>query len=230
MRVIIYGAPGVGKTTCASCFPDPILIRTEDGASEIDVPTFPLVRSLSDLGDAIQTLQGEHNFKTLIIDSLDWLEPLVFASVCEGNGKRNISDFSFGSGYQLALSTWKMITQTLDMLRARKGMHIVLIAHADTKKIDPPDGVPYVRYDMKLQTLACNHIMEWSDYMFFLTRQSTVQAADERRGTRGKAISTGERVIHLSGGVAFQGKSRKALPSEITCSLDYHELTELLFK
>lgn len=230
MRCIIYGAPGVGKTTCAACFPKPILIRTEDGAGEIDVPTFPLVRSMSDLGQALRTLLSEqHDFETLIIDSLDWLEPLVWKSVCEEGRKQAITEFGYGQGYQLALNKWKSITESLDTLRKRRNMHIVLIAHADTKKIDSPDAPAYLRYDMKLHASASNHIMEWSDYMFFLAIQTTVAGGDERRGTSGKAFSTGERIVNTGSGVTFQGKSRRALPPAVTCSADYHELMTVLF-
>lgn len=90
-KVVIYGVPGVGKTTFAATWPKPILLRTEDGASALDVPTFPKVASsISDLRDACNALlQEQHDFKTLILDSLDWTEPIVWRDVCR-DGQRKI--------------------------------------------------------------------------------------------------------------------------------------------
>lgn len=79
-KVVVYGVPGVGKTSFAATWPDPILLRTEDGAGALDVPTFPQVASaIADMREALNALiNGKHNFKTLILDSLDWAEPFVW--------------------------------------------------------------------------------------------------------------------------------------------------------
>ena len=110
-KVVVYGVPGVGKTSFAATWPDPILLRTEDGAGALDVPTFPQVASaIADMREALNALiNGKHNFKTLILDSLDWAEPFVWKEVCREGGKANIEDFGFGKGYIKVDDKWKAI-------------------------------------------------------------------------------------------------------------------------
>lgn len=230
LRVIIYGAPGVGKTSAAAHFPGPVLLRTEDGAAAIDVPTFPMVKSLENLSEALGALLYEdHDFKTLIIDSLDWLEPLVWAAVCEENDKKTIEAFGFNHGYKAALDKWKNIFKAFDALRIKKGMNIVLTAHADMKKIDPPDDPPFMMYDLKLNSLASNYITEWADFMFYLAIEREVVAPNSKQGTKGKATTTGARVASSGASASYKAKSRRAIPAQIYCGPDYAELIGALF-
>lgn len=230
LRVIIYGAPGVGKTSAAAHFPGPVLLRTEDGASGIDVPTFPMIKSLADLSAALGALiHDDHAFKSLIIDSLDWLEPLVWAAVCEENDKKSIEAFGFNHGYKAALEKWKSIFKALEALRLKKGMNIVLTAHADMKKIDPPDDPPFMMYDLKLNSLASNYITEWADFMFYLAIERAVVGPDARLGTKGKATTTGARVASSGASASYKAKSRRAIPAHIECGPEYSELIGALF-
>ena len=86
-RILIYGVSGVGKTTLAASAPSPVFILTEDGLGALDVPHFSLATSFDDILQAQGALYTEpHEFKTVVVDSLDWLEPLVWKHVCERNG------------------------------------------------------------------------------------------------------------------------------------------------
>ena len=86
-RILIYGVAGVGKTTFASQAPSPVFLWTEDGAGTLDVTGFPLATSFDDVLQALSALYSEdHGFQTVVIDSLDWLEPLVWRHVCRQHG------------------------------------------------------------------------------------------------------------------------------------------------
>ena len=88
-RIMVYGQEGVGKSTLGASAPDPIFIQTEDGLGEIDTCKFPLAGSLSDVLAELTALRDEeHNFRTVVIDSLDWLERLIFDEVCKEFGVR----------------------------------------------------------------------------------------------------------------------------------------------
>ena len=160
-RFLLYGVQGIGKTLCASTFASPIILRTEDGTSAIDVPTFPdLARTYEDVTQAISALHGEHPYRTLVIDSLDWMEPLIWDHVCQkhvdSHGKpiASIEAIGYGKGYIEADAYWRYIQSGLDSLRLKKGMQIVCIAHAEVKTFCPPDGDQYDRYQPKLQKRA----------------------------------------------------------------------------
>ena len=74
--------PGIGKTSLAAEFPDPIFIQTEEGAGNLELTTFadgPLT-SAAEVDEAIELLlTGDHKFRTVVVDSLDWLEPIIWA-------------------------------------------------------------------------------------------------------------------------------------------------------
>src|SRR5690606_27553337 len=82
-RILIFGVSGIGKTTFCADAPNPVFIQTEDGLGTLKSDAFPLARSYDEVIEAIGSLINEnHNYKTLIVDSLDWLEPLIWKKVC----------------------------------------------------------------------------------------------------------------------------------------------------
>ncbi len=213
-KILIYGVPGVGKTTFASTFPSPILLRAEDGAAALDIPTFPaLVTELRQMDKIVSALLKPHNFKTLIIDSLDWLEPVVWTYTSADAGKASIEDFGYGKGYVKAEETWRRIVAKLEKLRQR-GMHIITIAHAVPVTYDAPDTDPYQRYSLKLHKRAAAVWMEWADMVLFLNYRTNV-IKSEKEGGKAKAKGSGDRVIHTQERPAYQAKSRWPLDADI---------------
>ena len=115
-RLMIYGQEGVGKSTLGATAPDAIFVQTEDGLGEIDCRKFPLAQNLGDVLAALTALRDEdHNFRTVVIDSLDWLERLIFDEVCKEFGVRSIekADGGFGKGYVDALVHWRKVLSLL---------------------------------------------------------------------------------------------------------------------
>ncbi len=218
MKIVLYGVPGIGKTTFAGTFPAPILLRTEDGAMALDIPTFPrLVSSLKDFDAAMNALRGEHSFQTLILDSLDWLEPIVWNYVCAKDGKENIEDFGYGKGYVKVDDVWRMIQAKLEKLRTLRGMNIVTIAHAVPVTVDPPDSDAYQRYSLKLHKRGAALWMEWAEMILFCNYKSRIIKKD---GEKSKASGSGDRIIYTAERPAYQAKSRWPLPQEIFIGTD----------
>lgn len=130
-RVVVYGPAGVGKTTFATSAPAPIVLQTEDGLGQIDVPHFPLATTFDDVLSAIGALfQEAHEFKTLVVDSLDWLEPLIWQDVCQAHKVESIESLGYGKGYVEALTRWRMFCDGITALRDQKDMWVVMIAHS----------------------------------------------------------------------------------------------------
>jgi hypothetical protein len=223
-KIVAYGVPKIGKTTFASTFERPILIQIEDGASAIDMPTFPRVTSFDapDHEDtvigAIKALHGDHNYKTVVVDSLDWLEPLIWQSVCSHYEVNSIEEVmkGYGKGYVEAKKWWSRCMQGLDSLRLNKGMDVVLLAHSEIKRYDPPDGEAYDRYQMRLHKGALGMWTDWADLYLFLTYQMTLKKEDAGfNKERSRGIGTGNRIIHTVESPAFGAGNRWGLPDEI---------------
>ena len=126
-KIVIVGQGKIGKTTFAAMAPNAIGILTEDGADAVDANAFPLASSLAEVYTAIDTLiNQDHEFQTLFIDSLDWLEPLVQDHVCKANNWKNIEQPGFGKGYIAAAEEWRNLLSGLEVLRSTKGRKSVV--------------------------------------------------------------------------------------------------------
>lgn len=216
-RLVIYGGDGVGKTTFAAAAPSPIFIRAEDGLGILRVAAFPPATTFSEVLDAMRALASEdHAYRTLVVDSLDWLEQLIWAHVAREKNIHHIEELGYGKGYLLADDHWARFFLGCDTLRDRKQMQIILICHAEIKRFDAPDTAPYDRYQLKLHKRASARTAEWADIVGFAQHETVVRESDvgfNKKVVRG--VATGERVLHVTESPAFDAKNRYALPSPL---------------
>ncbi len=92
---------------------------------------FPEPQTWNDVLQAVDMLRVEqHDHKTLVFDTLDWLEPLLWAHICERDGKKNVEDYGYGKGHVAALDEWRLLVSRLERLRNERGMGVVLLAHS----------------------------------------------------------------------------------------------------
>ena len=218
-KILVYGPPGLGKTTMGCTFEAPILLRIEDGAAALDVPTFPkLVETTDELSGALTSLyEGEHQFKTLVIDSLDWLEGIIWRATCARMNAASIEAPGYGKGYVEADTEWRWMIGWLDALRTQRGMNIVLVAHSEVKRVEPPDSDPYDRYQIKLHKRAWAIWQEWVDILAFTNyERRMLKTSDDKF----RAEGTGERVVYTDERPAFLAKNRWGLPPKIRIGQD----------
>jgi len=215
-RTVLYGVHGIGKSTWAAQWPDAVFVPTEDGISDLDVASFPLCLDLNSAYQAIVELgSGEHEFKTVIIDSADWLERLIWKRVCEKDGKKAITDFGYGSGYGKSASVFSDLLNALNCCRD-VGMHVVLLAHCEVKRFENPEGDSYDRYVPKLHRDTAALMQEWADEVLFACYKVNVRKSDEGfNKERGVGVGAGERVIRTTERPAHLAKNRLGLPDEL---------------
>ena len=211
VKTTIYGPEGVGKTKFASGAPAPIYIPIEEGTNTFDVKRFPAPETFSDVLEAIVELgKGEHSYRTVVLDTLDALEPLIWRHVCDAGKKDSIEDFGYGRGYTAALDQWRTLLAYLERLRKAKSMNVVLIAHAQIKKFQNPESADFDRWELKLAGKGASGLVkEWSDNLLFATYE-VVAATDKSDRTRG--VSTGQRIARTVHSGAFDAKYRYSLP------------------
>ncbi|NGZ05126.1 MAG: ATP-binding protein [Magnetococcales bacterium] len=227
-RILVYGVAGVGKSTLAACSPKPVFILTEDGLGLLQVTNFPISRTFGEVLEALDSLLAEqHDFESVVMDSVDWLEPLIWAEVCRINRVNSIEDMGYGKGYVAALDLWRMYLERLNRLRAEKNMVVIQIAHATIRRFDSPEHEPFDRYDVKLHQKAAALVQEHSDCVLFANYRIATTKADVGFGQRvNRAVGTGERVLFTQERPAFLAKNRYGLPPEM--SMEWSTLEEHL--
>lgn len=217
-KILLHGTAGIGKSTFGSMAPDPIFIQTEDGLRDIEAAKFPVAEKFADVMQAAWELSSEpHAFKTVVVDSLDWLERLAFAAVASEAGVENIDDIGFGKGYTAAIGKWMQLLSLLSALHDRRGMHVVLIAHSEIVSFASPDTESYDRYVPRLHKRSWPIVCEWASEVLFATYK--VHTKKEKGGfgkDTYKGIGSGERVIRTAERPAHVAKNRiKGLPEEL---------------
>lgn len=192
-KVVIYGGAKVGKSSFAAGATDAIFIQTEEGLDALDVSAFPLATGYQDVVAQIKTLaREEHDFKTVVIDSLDWLEPLIWQAVVSDNGVATIEAVGggYGKGYAEAVGYWTKLLEALDYLRDKRGMSVVLIAHDEIRRMEPVDSEGYDYAALKLHKRAAAKVEEWADVIGYARTKTVVRSEDTGFGKRHKrAIS-----------------------------------------
>jgi hypothetical protein len=216
-RIIIHGDAGIGKTTFGVCAPSPVVIQTEDGLGNLDAVAFPLATSFEDVMSALQSLYTEpHDFKTLVVDSLDWLEPLIWKNVCETHSQKSIETFGYGKGYVEAATVWRQFYDGITALRDARSMTIIMIAHSQVVHVEDPTMPAYDSHDLKLHKRASAIAEEYADVILFAAMQTNTITEDAGfNNKRVRATSTGERIMHTVGQPAFTAKNRYSLPSPL---------------
>ena len=216
-RLLVYGVAGVGKTSLAAAAPDPVFLQTEDGLGVLDAPTFGLLRSYADVQDALDALYGQpHGFRTVVLDSLDWLEPLVWRETARINSWSDVEQPGYGKGYLAALDVWRGFLDGMNLLRAERGMGVILIAHCDIRRFDSPETEPYDRYVIKLQQRAAALVQEHVDAVLFANHRVATLKSDvgfNKKVVRG--VSGGDRLLHATERPAFLAKNRFGLPDSL---------------
>jgi hypothetical protein len=225
-RILMYGVEGIGKSTFGSQAPKPVFIQTEDGLDEIDCARFPLARTYDDVVTALAELRTEqHDHETVVIDSLDWLERLVWDKLCMQHNVSSIEkvDGGYSKGYTHALSFWREIIDHLNALRNQRGMVVLLIAHSKVERFEDPESSPYDRYSPRLHKHAAALVSEWCDAVLFATRKMRTQSEDagfNRKRTIAHAIGKdgGERILRCVGGPSCVAKNRYGITAELPLS------------
>lgn len=217
-KAVIYGPEGVGKSTLASQTPDPVFLDTEGGTHHLDVVRFDSVATWEEITASIgQLAKTDHSFKTLVVDTADWLEKRLAEHLCRKANKDSIEDFGYGKGWvQLAEEFARFLT-SLDALLAR-GMHMVFLAHSTVRKFESPDQAgSYDRYELKLSKQVAPLLKEWADVVLFANYVTRIAGKDNGKT---RAVGGKERVLFASHTAAFDAKNRHGLADKLAFSIE----------
>jgi hypothetical protein len=212
-KIIIYGPPKVGKSSWAAGAPAPVAIPLEEGLSAIDVPAFPVCRSWADVEACIDCLGGNpHEYQSVFVDSLDWLEPLIWQEVCRAAHVQSIEQVGggFGKGYVEADKLWRSFLAGMDWLREH-GMTTILISHAEVRKVEPPDGEAYDCASLKLHKRAVAIVQEWADVIGYARHGIHLVGGEKDK----RAVPSGKRLLSVGHNPAYVSGNRFGLTSDL---------------
>jgi hypothetical protein len=225
MKILIYGPEGVGKNTWAAGAPNPVFIPTEEGQGKLNYSSFPLCTDWGMVLDAIGALYNEdHQFQTVVLDSLDWTERLIWKAVNDKYGGDSIDDqnvkaLGYGKGFGYALDYWRDLIAGMNALNSHRKMIVILTAHSSIRTFNSPEVDAYDRYELKLQnsqkTSASALICEWCDVVGFAGFKVFTSTKEQGGKKTTKATGGGERILRLDQRPAFLAKNRYDLPAEL---------------
>jgi len=225
LRVLLYGVEGVGKSTFAAQAPDPVFLCPEDGTSNLDIARFPTPRSWADVLEAVRVLTyEEHDYQTLVIDTLDWLEPLCQEHVCMVTGVAHIDDIAYGKGYAEVVEQWRHLLGRLEMLVRNRRMNVVLLAHSTTKRLENADGL-YDRFQLKIYERAADLLRGWCDAILFARRERIQLNRPNLPRTPPEA-----RLVHVESSTGWEARNCFHLPSLLPLDWDEFATAARSFK
>lgn len=224
-RIALYGPPGIGKTTFAAGAPEPIFILTEDGLGDLEVSHFPVCTSFEEVLECLATLgKEEHSFKTVVIDSLDALELMVWAATCKRLGVPSIETPGYGKGYIEAQTEWRNLFAYITALRDEKNLTSILIAHSAYIHVEDPEHPAYDTNALKLNKRAAAMTTEYCDVVGFASLKMFTKIDETAsKEKRARAIATSDRVLRLSVSPSYTAKNRYHMPEIIPLSWEEFE-------
>jgi AAA domain len=222
---MIYGEAGAGKSTFGARSDKPVFISPEGGTDQLfpQIDEIPGITNWDTLLLAIKKLiTEEHEFKTLVLDSADWIEALAHKKIIGNTGRSIITVGSgYGHGFRESQTMHQNLIENLGILREKRGMHIVLTAHSHVKPVkDPAMLEDYDCFEPKMHELVSSLWKEWTDGFFFVRFRTFLRTSDE---TKARAMGDGTRVVYTVKQPAFHAKNRFGMEPEYEFTLDFWE-------
>lgn len=214
-KVVIYGPEGIGKSTFASKFPNPLWSDVEDSTIHMDVARFPKASSWTMLQEQAKYIIKNAICKTYVIDTADWAEILCVNHVCDTNNVNGIEDIGYGKGYVYLAEEFgrylNLLTEVRDV-----GINVVILAHAKMRKFEQPDELgAYDRWELKLSKQVAPLVKEWADTVLFANYKTIVENVDNQGAVKGKNKARGgKRIMHTVHHACWDAKNRWGLPDE----------------
>ena len=223
-KIVLYGPEGIGKSTFASQFDDPVFIDTEESTKEMDVARLPAPSSWQMVLEEVQYVRDHPDCcKTLVIDTADKAQQLAIDAVLAEKQFSSIEDAGYGKGCVYVYEKFADLMTHLDEVVDR-GINVVITAHAAMRKFEQPDELgAYDRWELKLvSSKNCNAsamLREWSDMTLF-ANYKTHTVAEDKEGKKKKALGQGKRVMYTTHHSCWDAKNRYGLPDELPFEYD----------
>lgn len=218
-RVLLYGQEGVGKSTWAAASPKPIFLDFEDGLNDLDVDKSPRICSYDECLENLRWLYSqEHDYQTVVFDTVDWFERLIHHKVCEVANCKSIEkvDGGYGKGYVAAAEMLQSFLTKLEALIAKRRLNVIFLGHCTRVKVADPERESYEKHSPDLHKAAASILREWCDEVFYASFRVFTRSEDGGfNKVRQIAIGGDERFIRTTHSAGVHAKNRLSLPVEL---------------
>lgn len=221
VRVMLYSDAGLGKTTFAADAPNPYFLDLEKGSRRFGVARY-FPESWKDILARVERLTvAKHDHKTVVIDTLDAAEFMLWDQVCQEGQVSSIEKIGggFGKGFAEAMPQWRVLLYALERLQDKREMGVILLAHTAIKAFHDPMGTSYDRYLPRMHASAAGLVEQWCDDVLFARLETVIR--EDKRTKRAKGTSSEIRVVYTRPNAAWYAKCRSNLPE--TLPLDWSE-------
>ena len=210
LALFLYGPPKIGKSTLGSFMPNPLFLPTDPGLKKIKAKKGQMIRNFRSLDKALQEIKiGDHNYKSLIIDTMTGIERILSVKVAQNSGKSSIEDMGFGKGYAKLAEAVADFINILEDIRSERNMNVLLISHSHIKPIhDPSVAESYDHHEPELHKRTWPVIKQWVDAILF-THTEVFIDKENRKGIQG------DRVIETGYSPAWEAGNRLGWPEQI---------------
>lgn len=216
-KVVLYGPEGIGKSTFASMFPNPLFSDTEGSTTHLDVARFDKPTSWPMLMSQVEYVKQSKPCSTYVIDTADWAEKLAKEYIIgQSPNTKSIEDFGYGKGYTMLAEEWGRFLNKLQEL-VDVGINVVILAHAMMRKFEQPQELgSYDRWELKLEKKTAPLTKEWADAVLFATYEIYVVNVDNQGAAKGKnKAQGGARIMHTNHNPAWDAKNRWGLVDKV---------------
>ena len=208
LSVLLYGQSKIGKSTWASGADNAIFLACEAGLNSLEVYQMP-ISNWSQLSVACgELVKHEHNFKTIVIDTIDIAYKYCVEHVCKKVGIKHPSDLEWGKGWGLVNDEFDRVLTKISHLQ----LGLILISHSIEREVTHK-GIKRNKIMPTLSGKAAAFVMGLVDLILFAEVEEDFSDPDvvkERRIVRTKPgynYEAGDRT----------GRLPDALPLDFDC-------------
>lgn len=210
-KIVLYGPEGVGKTTLASLFPNPLFLDVERGTRQLDISRINITSTNEVYQACAEIPQSE--FKTLVIDTADAFEPMQVREQLRKDSQESLSSYAHGKGWVEAETRFMDFLSRLTTV-ADAGVHVVVLAHAQVRKLELPEAAnSFDHWTLKVSKKGVPLLKEWADMLLFLNWD--VRVATDEQTKRSRAVGGKKRILRTHHNATADAKNRHGLPETI---------------
>jgi len=234
--ITLTGEEGIGKTTLAATFPNPVFLRFEDGteavSTDIKFSQFPIIKEYDNFrNQMLALLKEDHEFKTVIIDTVSEANVMFIKDILAMDKSSTASmatcNGGYGAGYQMLTAKHSSLRSACNLVNQERNLAFIFIIHNQVEVLDPPDGESYTKYGLQLHKDSSPIYLNNVDMVAHMRLDSMV-IKNSKGDKLGKASSDTDRILVCHKTAAQVSKNRYHITEPLAVQEGENPLLELI--